>query len=345
MRIVIGDLHIDCEEKYFQIQKVFFDWIIEKYGNKGYSLDLLGDVLDKRRTTNNSIIDLLQNDFEKLSNNFIDIRILIGNHDVYTSHSLDNNNILKNLFKHISNIEVIEKITMFDDLIYFPFTFNDSDEFKNIRALKNKSSKFLLGHFEINELYPNGCIESQPLKFFEKFHYTFSGHYHTPYEIKNFKYIGTPFELQFNSKNIDAPVRGVYILNEHDFSYEFVEYPYYQNFITYNIESIDDYKNMIKELDVLNNKNVRILIENNIKNQITTELKSIDSNKNNIKISSYDKNINTENEIEDIKSISFLNPNELQEVIFKLIDINYEFDDINDLKNYTKELLNNYGEI
>lgn len=342
--IIIGDLHLENEKKYDNMHKPFFAWVRSEFGNREYILDFLGDIFDKRRSTNNFIIDKTQEEFDLLSEVFFNIRIIPGNHDIYTSHTLDNNNIMKNLFKHNSKISVYNEITIKDNLIYFPFNFKGSEGFEKINNMKNKKKFVLLGHFELENVYPSKDSEELPITFFEKFHYAFAGHYHTSFEKKNFRYVGTPIELSHTPKKDVIHKRGVWFLDDETFEMEFIEYPDYRQFFNFSIETEDEIDKVIKETKNLENKNIRIFVETSLKNQMNSILdlvvKDIKLN-NEIKISTYDKKMEIEN-FENVDEIALLSDDDVKKVIDKIIDINYKLDDIKEFKKFTSNILSEF---
>jgi hypothetical protein len=323
-----------------EFQKPFFEWLKEEFGNKEYILDLDGDVFDTRKQTNNNIINLSVEWFETLSNYFKEINIVIGNHDVISSHSDENKNIIQTLFRYSKNINVYNKITIKENHIYFPYDFRDTEEFNSIKKIKNKKDYILVGHFEIDKFYSTEW--SLPSSFFKQWKYTFAGHYHEPTEIDNFRYAGTPLELIQPMKGKSVP-RGVYVYDDEDFNPEFVEYPDYRHFYVYKIFDEESEKQSFEEATNLSGKHIKFYINKDYKTSSRKSLvkKLVKLEKNNkLKFETYDSEI-IENE-EDVESVSIFSEGEIKKAIFMFVDAKYSGTDIKDFKGYISNLLEEY---
>lgn len=325
MRVYIGDIHFKNLLTFESIQSDFFKWLGKNFGDKNYDLVFLGDIFDNRKNTNNEILNKAHRVFSYLSKKFPNIYIIVGNHDTITSFDGMNSNIMKTLFSDIPNVEVIEKITIKDDLILFPYDFKTTEEFENIKLLQNKSSYTLAGHFEIEGHYASEF--SMPLSWFSQFRQVYAGHFHQPYFNGNFNYIGTPFELCHNPNGAEIE-RGVWVDDT------FVLYPNYKHFYTYVIESKEDI-DKLKDF-YLEGKNVRVIAEANVsasnKTEIAKVLKTIERD-NAVKVETYDKAIQDKIKKEDFNIFS---DNDILHIINKFVDLKYSADDKEQFKEYIK---------
>ena len=178
----------------------------------------LGDFFDNRKsqntkTTNTAlkIADILK-DFE--------VYIVAGNHDMYYKNQPKPNSL--QIFKKHKNIIIVDEkyyqVNEYDQLV--PWGCNEFFD----------NDKFVFGHFDISGFYMNDNYKSRNgmnaniLKQFEK---VYSGHFHTPSDHGNIKYIGSPFQQNFN----DADSTRGYYLMDNDGQSEFIEFTSYPKFV------------------------------------------------------------------------------------------------------------------
>lgn len=354
--LIIGDIHFgiknNAERYYNLIQREFFKWLDVNYGKKGYNLIFLGDLLNNRKYVNNLILSKVIDVFNVLSKDFNEIFLITGNHDYYYKDQKNGGyiNIVEKIFNHKSNIKIINRITTDkeNEIIYFPFNY-DMNDFKK----QDYSNYICLGHFEIKSLYYESEV-ALPLDFFNQFNYTISGHYHQPYIKNNFEYIGTPFDLQFNPKNsIDDFVRKIVEYDSHTKERKYIEYDKKQ-FHTFVISDEESFKEFYSKTKSLKNKNIRVFIENKFrygtkKSIIENFIRNLEVKNEEIRIEHFDGNIEDQsyNDIFDEDSlnnrINIFSDNDLKETIVKLVDLNYEQNDIDNFKKYIYNIVDEFS--
>ena len=233
--VIVTDTHLGkkSNDEDNQLTLNLFKTICSTAEEKGIKKFIhLGDLFHGR-TLSYKTMDYANQIGRMLSNTFEISYICVGNHDVHYKDQISPNGISP-IFQPFPNIEVVDTITELDidDIALFPWPTSE-----NIHLLEEAESKVIIGHFGINELPMNrfGSYNiKEPLNIsdFKDFKLVLSGHYHTPSERSNIKYLGSPYHMEFS----DAGNRGYYIFDSEDISLEFIKFDS-PKFKIYNVDS------------------------------------------------------------------------------------------------------------
>ncbi len=191
----------DCEE--------FVDWFISEAKREGAETCIfLGDWSHNRNSLNLITLDTSLRCLEKLGAAFEQFFWFPGNHDLFYK---DKRDIHSSAFgRHIPGVTVVEKVTTIGNVTLVPWLIGD--EWK---SMKDVSSKYIFGHFELPLFYMNAMVQMPDhgeLKGgdFSKPDYVFSGHFHKRQSQGKVHYIGNAFPHNFADSWDDA--RGMMIL-------------------------------------------------------------------------------------------------------------------------------------
>ena len=193
----------------------------------------LGDVFDNRQAVGLDTLSRTMDLFRCLSDIFTDIRIVIGNHDMFNKS--DNSVSSINMLKYIPNVtiyyeptvDVIEgKAVLFNSWCY------DYEKQKDI--LKKYKTDYIFGHLEVKGSVTNSKgskilgDKSIPVESFKKSE-VYAGHIHMRQDIKNVHYVGTPYQKDWGDKGskrgitVLEPKSGKSVFLENDFSPKFID--------------------------------------------------------------------------------------------------------------------------
>lgn len=231
--LLIGDLHFGVyqnNEKFLNHQLTYLkslqEFILEQNIKE---ICVLGDFFDNRKSTNNYVLTETTNKFFNWFNeNKITLYAIMGNHDmVYTKETTHSP-----LYSFQSKYIKVINESYYDkerDFLYCSYNF----DFDNLED-KDYSNTVLFCHVDIIGAKMNNTRLSESgydPKIFKQFKKVYSGHYHSPSEIDNIKYIGSPFQLDFNNF---GEIHGVNILDgDEEVFFENTTSPKFIN-VTYN---------------------------------------------------------------------------------------------------------------
>ncbi len=219
--LLIGDLHFgkyQSNEKFLKYQldylKEVQNLILKENIKKVIQL---GDSFDNRFSTSNYVLtEVKEKWFNWFTENKIELVCIMGNHDQFYKNEATHSPLFTFASKYviIVNDMVIDKEHGY---IYNSYNSDITNIIEdNVRTPTVEAvfrDKYLFGHFDIIGFKMNNTREADSgyskdiFKYFKK---VYSGHYHSPSELDNIKYIGSPFQLDFN--NFDE-AHGVYILD------------------------------------------------------------------------------------------------------------------------------------
>ena len=191
----------DCEE--------FVDWFIAEAQKEGCETAIfLGDWSHNRNSLNLITLDTSLRCLEKLGAAFEQFYWFPGNHDLFYK---DKRDIHSSMFgRHIPGVTVVDSVTTLSDVTLVPWLVGD--EWK---AMKQLTSKYVFGHFELPLFYMNAMVQMPDhgelrAEDFGKPEYVFSGHFHKRQSQGNVHYIGNAFPHNFADTWDDE--RGMMIL-------------------------------------------------------------------------------------------------------------------------------------
>lgn len=245
---LIADLHFGAKKSddlFFESQTRFIrDVFLKKLSENGVEdIFILGDVFHDRKSISVKVLDsvskLFKNDFSGFN-----VRIIVGNHDMYYTTDTEVNSI--NYLSFISpNIKVFSKISVDGDFLLVPWLEEKNrEEFNRILAPDSSVPRFALGHLEMEGFGIPDIKEEELIKIpvlLSKFERTFSGHYHTPglKESNGRKvcYLGAPYQLTRADK---GEARGAYIFDTETLKLEFIENKVSAKFIEVRYPNVPD---------------------------------------------------------------------------------------------------------
>jgi DNA repair exonuclease SbcCD nuclease subunit len=131
-----------------------------------------------------------------LNDNFEQVFMLVGNHDLYYRESREVHGL--RFTELYPNITLIEKPVQLGDVMLIPWLVKD--EWKEFEGI---TSKYVFGHLELPTFKLNQMIEMPDhgqlnSKHFSKTEYVFSGHFHKRQVQGNIHYIGNPFPHNYS---------------------------------------------------------------------------------------------------------------------------------------------------
>jgi len=335
---IFTDIHFgkkNNNKEYNDYCDKFIDWFlkISKENNCDVCI-FLGDWHDNRRTINVSTLNCSLENIEKLSKNFDQVFMIVGNHDLYYREKRDLNSI--NFSRNIKNVKLINEITIIDDCCFLPWLMD-----YEIDSVKKISKKYVFAHLELpffilnnNRLMEdNGKLKLEDLKNNDM---VLTGHFHKRQNKDNVYYIGNAFPQNFSdSGDFD---RGMAILEWGDNKLKYYTWPDQPIFLQVKLEELKKYYKFINDktyikliindeysFDEIRKKKEMLYEKFNVKEvSILYDLRKIseynfDTNDSNVGLKSISEII-----IDSIKSISEISDENKQLMIDIFNDLNVE---------------------
>ena len=256
---------LDFYEKFYR--EVFFPKLKEE-GIK--TVLILGDTFDRRKYVNfYSLKRTKEMFFDILERELIDVYMLAGNHDTYFKNTNDVNSV-DLLLREYENVVVLDTPQTIHleygevnhDVCMIPWICPENYD-RCMEEMKNTSADICMGHFEIDgfAMY-RGMPSHEGLDrgLFNKFDFTFSGHYHHKSSNGDIYYLGNPYELTWQDYN---DPRGFHLFDLSNRQLEFIQNPYTMfHKVTYDdkMESITDLTN--KDFSSYTNTYVKVVVVN-----------------------------------------------------------------------------------
>ncbi len=269
---LVGDLHFGVRSnsmEWLEIQKSFWtEFFIKKLDatrNKDTEiLFLMGDIFHSREFLNIKVLNDVQNIFKKLSKEFKEIIIIVGNHDMVLLSKTTPNSI-KQLELLSDNIKVIEdpsKLTINGNSFFMMPYEQDYTKFEDIVNKESIGCDYMLCHADILNMKFNktqNIDHGLDIKKIRPFTKIYSGHIHHRQEKGLVLYTGTPYSME---RTDTGNTKGWYELNFTNdiFTDVFIENTYSPIFIKLNILDLLNYtvNDIIK---VFNNNYIDVYIE------------------------------------------------------------------------------------
>lgn len=189
----------------------------------------LGDIFDKRKYTNNYVIDQCKEFFfNQLQKRHIDTYLIIGNHDTYFKNTLLPNtpDLLLGEYDNTYIISKPETVNVKGfDVAMIPWICQDNYD-EAYEVIKNSKSDICMGHFEIEGFQMYRGVESHgglSQSTFDRYDKVFSGHYHHRSTKGNITYLGTPYELTWQDY---GDPKGFHVFDLTTRELTFIENPY-----------------------------------------------------------------------------------------------------------------------
>ena len=222
----------------------------------------LGDVVDRRKFINyktlNSMKDILFVPLKEMGGN---IKLIIGNHDIYYKNTLAVNSMTE-LTKGMPHVTVYDKpteVSLTDDhkVLFVPWICDDNEE-ETKELIEKTRTKVAFGHLHLEGIEQNKgsfSIDGYSPSMYKAFQRVFSGHFHHRSTTGNITYLGNPYEITWSDYN---DKRGFHIYDTETMEIEFIENPYSMFYKIY----YNDEKNDYGDLSKYENCYVKIIIEN-----------------------------------------------------------------------------------
>jgi len=227
---------------------------------------ILGDTFDRRKYVNfYSLKRTKEMFFDPLQEMGCEVFMLAGNHDTYFKNTNDVNSV-DLLLAEYGNIHVItEPETIYigpKPIAMVPWICADNYE-QTLQFIKDTDSKICMGHFEIAGFAMHRGMPSQDgldRSIFNKFDYTFSGHYHHKSDSDGIYYLGNPYELTWQDYN---DTRGFHLMDFWKDEIQFIPNPnrmFHKILYDDKIETIKEIDN--KDLSQYKNTYVKVVVVN-----------------------------------------------------------------------------------
>lgn len=263
---LLGDLHLGIknDDEWTEDNVLsFFAWFCAQCKNRNVrTLLQAGDWFDVRRGVTQRTMEFFREDiYPLLDDTFDDIYVVVGNHDLMLKDFISPNSCREVLGVY-DKIHVIEEPTTIEvngikvDMIPWICKSNSKSTFKFI---KDSTSEYCMGHFELNGYYFYKGLKSSGLQadFLEKYKHVWSGHFHTISNGGNVQYLGTPYTLTLGDAN---DPRGFWLHSKTTDAIEFIENPITHHHRIYF--DADTWEYTTAELDdKFSNKTVKLVIE------------------------------------------------------------------------------------
>lgn len=195
--------NIDCEE--------FIIWMIDEAQKRGIKkCFFLGDWHHNRASINVSTLNYTHSNLERLNDNFDEVIMITGNHDLYYREKREIHSVP--MVANYNKIRMINDGAFIEDGVAFiPWLVDD--EWKKLREIE---CKFMFGHFELPSFYMNALVQMPDhgglkLDDLSKPEKVFSGHFHKRQERGNVIYTGNAFPHNYADAWDDE--RGMMILD------------------------------------------------------------------------------------------------------------------------------------
>jgi DNA repair exonuclease SbcCD nuclease subunit len=262
----IGDMHLGAKSNsidFIEFQERFFKYQLIPYllENNIKHVTQVGDIFDTRTNVNlRSLYYAKRNFFDVLEQNGIVLNVILGNHDIFFSDTLEINSptLLLGEYDNITihDYPVTSHLGNYSfDFIPWICKFNS----KEISEFISKSvSDFCVGHFEISgfAMYKGHIAEEgMSPELFKKYKHVYSGHYHTRSTKGNISYLGTPYEITW--QDCDDP-RGFYVFDDETGNMEFIE----NKFRLFEKVIYNDLDSKEFDFESLKDKYIKIIVVN-----------------------------------------------------------------------------------
>jgi len=231
--VVINDTHFGYKNDSCLVLDYFLEFFTEQLFPYLKEHDIktifhLGDLFDRRKYVNFKTLSRVRKEFlEPLQEMGVKVHAICGNHDTYYRNT-NNLNSLNELVDQFSNWTVYSEPTdlhlSVGSVALLPWI-NSENEEAAAKFLSETTSSVLLGHLELAGFQSiRGVFIDQgyETKYFEKFEYVLTGHYHIKSERDNIHYLGTQYQMGFS--DVWEP-KGFHVFDFQDRTLEFVQNP------------------------------------------------------------------------------------------------------------------------
>lgn len=236
-----GDDEMILDDQMDYFEKILIP-IMKKEVKENDILVHCGDVFDCRSTVGLNTLCRTISLFEEFSKIFKDIRIVIGNHDIYKKSSTDITSV--NVLKHIPNIKIyyepVVEVIDGKSCLFNPWI-EDLEKEKSV--LDGVNVNYIFGHLMIGgskmtdrsgmKVSATSGISMKDFKDAQ----VYVGHIHIRQNMKNVHYVGNPYSKDRGDRD---NIKGITILDLNTGKTEFIENTFSPKFIKDNIYNILD---------------------------------------------------------------------------------------------------------
>ena len=243
----LADLHFGCRadneiwlkdySDYFY--NVFIPLFKEKY-KEGDIVCSLGDVFDNRSSVGINTINTVIDIFEKIADICPDIRLIVGNHDIYNKSSNDVTSL--NILKYIKGVKIYYKpeveVICGKTVLFHPWI---EDKELQSKLLSKFNGDYIFGHLDVYGVDSNSkgvkakSSNSVDISEFKNAE-VYAGHIHLRQDYKNIHYVGNPYMKVRGEGN----TKGITVLDIKTGKREFYENTYSPKFLRENIYELMD---------------------------------------------------------------------------------------------------------
>lgn len=216
----------------------------------------MGDYFEERNKLNVETIAYGIMGVEELTQQFKNVVMLKGNHDLYYRDTREVSSL--EIFR--DKVHLIDDFEIIDGILCASWICTGEEWDKIITRSKRDDVRFFAGHLELTNFRMNDHYVMEhgySHKELRHLDHVFTGHYHMRQETDNVTYVGSPMPFDMNDANdID---RGFCVLDTNTGEYEFINYD------KVKVRSID-YRELLSEdfqADPENTK-IRIVIEDTV---------------------------------------------------------------------------------
>lgn len=170
----------------------FIKWMTTEAKKQGVETCIfLGDWHNNRSAVNVSTLNYTSSNIKYLSENFEQVYIIMGNHDLAYREKREINSLP--FAKHLGNITLVDEITTIGDMTIVPWLVGDEWE-----LMKKIKSRYIFGHFELPHFKMNAMVDMPDHGGLNAGHFpnqelVFSGHFHKRQQKGNVIYMGNCF--------------------------------------------------------------------------------------------------------------------------------------------------------
>lgn len=209
---VFTDLHVGLKSNstiHNEDCWLFVQWMTAKAKQENCDVAIMmGDWHNNRASVNIVSLNYSLRCLEHLSQNFDQVFVIPGNHDLYYRDRRDITSVA--WARHLPNIHIINDFLVSGDVTFAPWLVGD--DCKKITKLKGK---YMFGHFELPGYLMNAMVampEHGELRGtdFVGFEHVYTGHFHKRQTQRNITYIGNCFPHNYADAGDDD--RGMMIL-------------------------------------------------------------------------------------------------------------------------------------
>lgn len=271
--VIITDTHAGARNDNIYINEYILDFFKNQlfpYMKENNITKIIhgGDVFDRRKYLNINTLDTwIEEVFDYLERENIQMDVIIGNHDVYWKNTNKVNSV-KTTLRCYNNIKLYEKAEEVNvgglDILYVPWI-NQENYDHSIEKINNSNCEYLIGHLEIKGFQMHrGTVNTdhgfEP-SVFNRYYSVMSGHFHHKSSEGHIHYLGSPYEMNWSDW---GDRRGFHVLDTETREIEFIEN---ERKIFLKIDYNDKDKTLEEVMDVdfglYNSKYVKVVIEEN----------------------------------------------------------------------------------